>query len=41
MSKKAVVPAKSLANRNLALTLALIALVFFLGVVFRMSLFGR
>ncbi len=34
-------PAKEKANRKLGLTLALIAVVFFLGVVLRMSLFGR
>ncbi len=33
-------PTKLKANRRLGLTLALIAIVFFLGVVFRMSYFG-
>jgi len=32
---------KTKANRKLGLTLALIAIVFFLGVMLRMSLFGR
>lgn len=31
---------KPRSNRNLGLTLALIAVVFFLGVMLRMSLFG-
>lgn len=33
-------PTKLKSNRKLGLTLALIALVFFLGVVFRINFFG-
>ncbi len=40
-SKRAISVEKASANRKLALTLGLIALVFFLGVIFRLSLFGR
>jgi hypothetical protein len=32
---------RAMSNRKLGLTLALIAVVFFLGVMVRMSLFGR
>jgi len=41
MNKRAISPEKASANRRLALTLALIAIVFFLGVMLRLSLFGR
>jgi hypothetical protein len=41
MLKKNIDPAKAKANRRLALTLGLIAVVFFLGLMLRMSLFGR
>lgn len=34
-------PKRLMSNRKLGLTLALIAVVFFLGVMLRMSLFGR
>ena len=40
-NKPAISAEKASANRKLALTLALIAVVFFLGVIFRLSLFGR
>ena len=40
MKQHEIDPGKTKANRNLGLTLALIAVVFFLGVLLRMSLFG-
>jgi len=41
MEQNKVDPRKAMSNRKLGLTLALIAVVFFLGVMLRMSLFGR
>jgi hypothetical protein len=41
MQNKQINQEKVQANRKLALTLGLIAVVFFLGVILRMSLLGR
>lgn len=41
MEQDQIDPGQAKANRKLGLTLALIAAVFFLGVLLRMSLFGR
>jgi len=40
MKQHEIDPRKAKANRRLGLTLALIAVVFFIGVLLRMSLFG-
>lgn len=41
MEQYEIDPGKAKANRKLGLTLAFIAVVFFLGVLLRMSLLGR